>query len=173
MTDIKDCIYIRPISYEDTDLIVKWRNQDNVRQYFFFREEFTRQMHENWMKNKVETGEVVQFVVCLKENDTPVGSTYLRDIDREKGTAEYGVFLGPEEIRGMGVGKRALDLTLEYAWNELKLNKVISRAISSNKPSVYSFVNSGFTIDGETEDVPCSDGEKVPMTMMSITRKDN
>lgn len=163
-------VYIRPITYEDTELIVKWRNQDNVKKYFFYREEFTSDIHEKWMRDKVETGEVVQFVVCLKENDVPVGSTYLRDIDTYNKTAEYGVFLGEENIRGMGVGKRVLMLTLDYAFNELGLEKIISRAITSNKPSVYSFLNSGFVVDEEVADVPCSDGEKVPMTMMSITK---
>lgn len=163
-------IYIRPISYGDTNLIVRWRNQDNVKNYFFYREEFTSEIHENWMKNKVETGQVAQFIVCLKENDRPVGSTYLRDIDLQNGTAEYGVFLGEEEIRGRGIGKAALALTLEYAWNELGLTRVIARAISTNKPSVHSFLNSGFVIDEEITDVACSDGEKVAMTMMSINR---
>lgn len=161
-------IYIRKIEYSDTDLIVKWRNQENVRQFFFYREQFTRDIHEAWMKNKVETGDVVQFIICLVENDTAVGSTYLRDIDYDKKIAEYGVFIGDETVRGMGIGKEALKKTLQYANKELGLKKVIARAISTNKPSIYSFLNSGFKIDEEIDSVPCSDGKLEKMVMMSI-----
>lgn len=163
-------IYIRPISYDDTDLIVKWRNQENVKKYFFYRDKFTKEIHENWMKEKVETGKVIQFIVCQKGTDKPIGSTYLKDIDYEKLTAEYGVFLGEEEIRGMGIGKAVLHITLDYAWEKVGLSKVIARAISTNKSSVYSFLNSGFEIYEELDSVPCSDGEKVGMVMMCITK---
>lgn len=161
-------IYLRPITYEDTDMIVKWRNQDNIKNYFFYREKFTREIHENWMREKVDKGSVVQFIVCLKENDLPIGSTYLRDIDMDRLSAEYGVFLGDEEIRGQGIGKEALAITLEYASNRMGLKRVIARAFATNKPSVNSFLNSGFEIYERCHDVACSDGEKVDMVMLGI-----
>jgi len=130
--------YIRPITYDDTDLIVKWRNQDNISRYFFYREHFTKEIHENWMRTKVETGQVVQFVVCLNDGDAPIGSTYLRDVDIESGTAEYGVFIGDESIRGRGIGKEILSLTLKYAWDELGLKRIMARAISTNDASINS-----------------------------------
>jgi len=162
--------YIRPITYDDTDLIVKWRNQDNVRRYFFFREDFTEEMHLNWMKTKVETGEVVQFIICNIDDGRPIGCTYYRDIDINNGTAEYGVFLGEENARGHGIGKEVLALTLKYGWEKLGLTKVTSRAILTNDASVQSFLHSGFAIDSVVHDVPCSDGEKTDMVLMSIGR---
>lgn len=161
-------IYIRFITYEDTEMIVKWRNQGNVRRYFFYRADFTREIHLNWMKDKVETGEVVQFIICDNESDTPIGCTYLRDIDSLEGTAEYGVFIGDENYRGHGIGKEALGLTLNYAWNVLKLDKVISRAISTNMASIGSFLSMGFSVDETRKDQECSDGTKEDMVLMSI-----
>jgi len=163
--------YIREMTSDDTDLIVNWRNQENVSKYFFFREKFTREMHENWIKSKIETGKVVQFVVCLIENDMPIGSTYLRDIDKEDGTAEYGVFIGEESARGRGIGKEILGLTLEYAWKELGLNRIRARAISTNEASIQSFLHSGFKKDELIKSVVCSDGSTVDMVMMSITHQ--
>jgi len=160
--------YIRFITYDDTDLIVKWRNQDNVSRYFFYREEFTSKIHEAWMKNKVEAGDVVQFIVCLKDTDRPVGGTYLRDIDKENGSAEYGVFIGDESVRGQGIGKEILRLTLDYAFNELGLKRIMARAIATNEASKQSFLHSGFTIDELVKGVECSDGSVEDMVLMSI-----
>ncbi len=159
--------YLRPITEDDTQLIVNWRNQENVKKYFFFREEFTGEMHRNWIKTKLETGEAAQFIVCLKDGDIPVGSTYLRDINYEEKTAEYGVFLGEESIRGKGIGKEVLNLTLKFAWEELLLEKVYARAISTNAPSINSFLNSGFRVEEEVKNVPCSDGSYADMVFMS------
>ena len=47
-------IYLRLMTAEDTDLIVAWRNQDAVRKNFIYQDPFTRQGHEEWIKNRVE-----------------------------------------------------------------------------------------------------------------------
>ena len=42
-------IYLRPITMEDTDRIVSWRNQDRVRHNFIYQKLFTKESHENWV----------------------------------------------------------------------------------------------------------------------------
>ena len=122
------------------------------------------------MKNKVETGEVVQFIVCLKCNDEPIGCTYLRDIDKNNKSAEYGVFIGEEGYRGQGIGKEILGLTMKYSWQELGLKKLNARAIATNQASVQSFLHSGFEIVETVKDEKCSDGTYADMVFMSINR---
>ena len=51
---------LRPITEADTADIVRWRNDPEVWKYFIFREPFTPAMHRDWLKNKVETGRVIQ-----------------------------------------------------------------------------------------------------------------
>ena len=164
-------IYIRKITEEDTDLIVDWRNSKEVRDHFFFREKFTRQMHEKWMADKVASGMVDQFIVCMKEDDRPVGSSYLRDIDRQQGTAEYGIFIGEADARGIGLGYEILCATMEYAYEVLGLKKVIARAISTNAASIRIFEKYGFTITQRIENVTCTDGEIEEMVMMCHERE--
>ena len=59
--DEKAGIYLRPMTYEDTDDIVAWRNSDSVRKNFIYQALFTRESHENWIRTMVETGKVVQI----------------------------------------------------------------------------------------------------------------
>ena len=161
----KASISLRNIRYEDTDLIVRWRNSEAVKCNFFYREEFTAETHLKWMDTKVKSGEVVQYII--EADGRPVGSTYLRDIDREKSSAEYGVFIG-EDVRGRGIGTEALRLTLDKVRNELGLKRIIARAIEGNAASINCFLHAGFEIDSIIPEVECSDGEKVSMVMMSI-----
>lgn len=159
-------IYLRSITYDDTDLIVRWRNQENVRKYFFYTADFTSESHEKWMKNKVETGEVEQFIVCMKDNDRPVGCTYLRDVDYDNNKAEYGVFLGEEDIRGMGIGKEALEITVRFAFDVLKLHRVYARVKESNKASLYSFLHTGFEKEAVFRESMLCDGEYVNVVIV-------
>ena len=93
-------VYLRPITMDDTERIVGWRNSDRVRKNFIFQKPFTVQGHIEWMETKVASGEVVQFILCETEGDRPVGSVYFRDIDRENNRAEYGIFIGEEDAAG-------------------------------------------------------------------------
>ena len=109
-------IYLRLMTREDTDRIVAWRNSDAVRKNFIYQALFTRQSHENWIRTHVETGDVVQMIICDLANDKPLGSVYIRDIDRHHNKAEYGIFIGEADARGRGVGTAAAKLMLRYCF---------------------------------------------------------
>ena len=115
-------ITIRPITYNDTDDIIRWRNSEYVNARFIDRRMFTKESHEAWLENFVKTGKVAQFIILL--DGKGVGSVYLRDIDYDKKDAEFGIFIGEESARGKGVGTKSAGLILEYAFDELNLNKV-------------------------------------------------
>lgn len=156
---IGERVYLRPITVEDTDDIIRWRNSEAVRPFFIYQKPFTREGHLNWLKTMIESGKGYQFIVCRKEDDKPIGSTYLRDYDSESRKAEYGVFLGEEKEKGKGIGKEILGLTLQFAFEELKLHKVFARAFADNMPSVHSFLNCGFEQEAYLKDEEYVNGE--------------
>lgn len=131
-----DKIYLRPITIEDTELIVKWRNSKNVVKNFIYRKPISKQEHIDWFKTKVETGKVHQFIICGKEDDTPLGSVYLQNFDDENKKAEYGIFIGEQGVYGCGIGTAALGLLLKYGFEELHLHKIFGRILSYNKASI-------------------------------------
>jgi diamine N-acetyltransferase len=151
--------YLRPITEDDTDLIVDWRNREDVIKYFIIRDPFTKEGHEKWLKTRVFTGEVVQFIVNLKEDDRPVGCTYIRDIDTLNRKAEYGVFIGESEVRGRGIGKEILNLTTDYAFRELDLHRVYARVLDYNAASYNCFLSCGYKEEGVLKDSLFLDGE--------------
>ena len=151
-------IYLRPMDYEDTDLIVNWRNNDDVRKNFIYQELFTRQAHENWIRTKVETGDVVQMIICDLGTDKPIGSVYIRDIDRKHKKAEYGIFIGEACARGRGLGTAAAKLMLRYCFEKERLNKVYLRALADNEQAIRSYEKAGFRQEGYLREDVCIDG---------------
>ena len=150
---------VRPISEDDTEMIVEWRNRDFVRRNFIFREPFTVQMHRNWMATKVDPGLVEQFIIEYRMQEkgdkgnpketaarpfTPVGSVYLRDVDYEEKQAEYGIFLGEESALGKGIGNQAAGWAVWYAKEVLQLDTMILRVFADNERAMKSYRQAGF-----------------------------
>ncbi len=152
-------IYLRLMTAEDTDLIVSWRNSDAVRKNFIYQELFTREGHEHWIHSQIETGHVVQTVICDLATDKPLGSVYIRDIDRHHSKAEYGIFIGEPDARGRGVGTAAAKLMLAYCFGEERLHRVYLRALADNEQAIRSYEKAGFAREGFLRDDVCIDGQ--------------
>ena len=151
-------IYLRLMTIEDTDRIVSWRNNPRVRNNFIYQKPFTRQGHLDWIKNKVDTGEVIQFIICEKKTDRPVGSVYFRDISKEHHKAEYGIFIGEDDVIGQGIGSETCRLACEYGFTVEKWHKIILRAFADNKAAIRSYEKAGFEREAYLKDEVCIDG---------------
>lgn len=165
-------IFLRKMTWEDTDKIVAWRNSEEVRSRFIYRGTFTREGHENWIRTMVETGKVVQMIICDLETETPLGSVYIRDIDRTHQKAEYGIFIGEESARGRGVGTAAAKLMLKYCFCEEKLHRVFLRAIADNLRAIRSYEKAGFRREALLREDVLLDGEYKDIVLMGILAED-
>lgn len=161
-------IYLRLMTYDDTDNIVAWRNSDAVRKKFIYQELFTREGHENWIRTMVETGKVVQTIICDLATDKPLGSVFLRDIDRKHCKAEYGIFIGEPDARGRGVGTAAAKLMLRYAFEEVGLHRVFLRVFATNGQAIRSYEKAGFEREALLREDVCIDGRYHDIVLMGI-----
>ncbi|MCM1188872.1 MAG: GNAT family N-acetyltransferase [bacterium] len=172
-TDRETGIYLRLMTYEDTDSIVDWRNSDAVRKRFIYQELFTREGHENWIRTMVETGRVVQMMICSLESDAPLGTVYIRDIDRQHNKAEYGIFIGEPQARGWGIGTAAARLMLKYCFEEEKLHRVFLRVFADNLQAVRSYEKAGFQKEGLLRDDVCIEGRYYDIVWMAAVNPEN
>lgn len=161
-------IYLRPMTIEDTEAIVTWRNQDSVRRYFVYQEPFTRESHLSWIRNMVEPGKVVQMMICDMETDTALGSVYVRDIDYRHRKGEYGIFIGEDSARGRGIGTAAAKLMIEYCFRELHLHKLFLRAFTENRQAIRSYEKAGFVQEAYLKDDVMIEGQYRDMVLMAV-----
>ncbi len=166
--DEKAGIYLRPMTYEDTDDIVSWRNSDAVRKNFIYQALFTRESHENWIRTMVETGKVVQMMICLKETGKAVGSVYIRDIDHHHHKAEYGIFIGSADCRGRGIGSAAARLMIRYSFEELQLHRLFLRVYADNGQAIGSYEKAGFVREAYLRDDVYIDGMYRDIVLMAV-----
>lgn len=168
--DVESGIYLRLMTELDTDSIIAWRNRDDVRNNFIYREPFTREGHGNWVKTMIDTGRAVQMMICDLTSEQPLGSVYIRDIDRVHNKAEYGVFIGEPQARGRGIGTAAAKLMLRFCFEEERLHRIYLRALAGNRQAIRSYEKAGFVQEGFLKDDVCIDGRYYDIVWMAAVR---
>lgn len=142
-------IRLIPIQARHTNKIVKWRNNERVRNNFLFQELFTNEMHEGWMEEQVNSSKVIQFIITV--NNHEIGSVYFRDINYEENEAEYGIFIGEDDYVGKGYGTTVCRMALKYAFEILGMQKVFLRVFADNHAAISSYAKNGFVLTDEVE----------------------
>lgn len=141
-------VYLVPISIKDTDNIIKWRNQPFVRNMFLRRELLTEQIHNNWLNKMIETNKAKQFIIYIKEDNRPIGSVFLKDINLKMQTAEYGNFIGERDCLGKGYGSDAGITLIKYAFEKLDMKKIYLRVLKENARAINAYKKIGFVKTG-------------------------
>lgn len=160
-------IFLTPITYDDCEDFVRWRNSDIVKSRFIYRGELTVADQRNWIKNKVETGQVVQFIIWDKKDNKKIGCVYFQDIDEVNKKCEYGILIGEEDYLGGGRGTETAKIALEYAFNEMHMHKVFLRVLADNVRAYKSYEHAGFVLEGTARDDVWIDGKPVDVVFMS------
>ena len=134
-------VELRELSLNDTEKIVRWRNQDFVLENFIDKRLITKESHINYYHSRIETGLVKQFIIVC--DDIDVGTTFLRDIDYQKKDAEFGIFIGEKDYLSKGVGSKAAKLIVEFGFDQLKLDRILTNNTRAQK----SYEKVGFHLD--------------------------
>lgn len=166
--DYNEKILLKPITAEDTENIIRWRNKESVRKNFLDQRPFTVQGHTSWLNNMVKPGKVVQFIIYDKVENIPVGSVFLRDIDHTDKKAEYGIFIGEDAARGKGIGTNAAKAIVQYGFLHLKLHKIFLRVLAENKGAIKSYQKAGFTQEAYLKDEVLINGEYRDIILMAV-----
>ncbi|MCQ2522725.1 MAG: GNAT family N-acetyltransferase [Lachnospiraceae bacterium] len=162
-------VYIRPITVEDTDMVLGWRNSKRTVENFFYRKPISREEHLDWIENKVNKGLVHQFVVCSIKDDTPMGVVYLQHFDENANKMESGVFMSENAPSGRGIATEAVKLLVyDYGFKVLGLHKQFARVLGSNEASKRLHIKAGFKEEGYATDDMFLDGKYVDVVTYGV-----
>lgn len=88
-----------------------------------------------------------EFAIELKSEKRLIGGFGLIDVNRFRGTAELGYWLGEKYWR-KGYGIEAATKVLDFAFNKLRLRKIKIPAFKENKASNALVRKLGFKLEG-------------------------
>ena len=135
------------------------------------RTPLTKEMHENWLNTVILSGKAVQFIIVIKENDKNIGSVYIRDIDKENKTGEFGIFIGDEDSLGKGYGIESQRLIMQYAYETLGLERLYLRVLEDNKSAIRMYEKNGFKfMAGKEEILDLEEAKETKILFMEAKR---
>ena len=141
-----DSIYLRVVEADDAAKLFIWEN--NPDNWKVSNTEVPFSMHSihqliEQQSNIRNSGEI-RFIICLNENDNPIGTLDLYDINFKHGYATIGIMVAEESERRKGFAAESLRLISDYARDILDLTNLQCTIHGDNDRSIALFEQAGF-----------------------------
>jgi len=134
---------LRPMTADDLETVLAWRNHPQVRRCMFSSGEIAPDEHAAWFaRASVDTD---RMLLIFERDGDPSGFVSF-DGTAKGGVVDWGFYLAPEAPRGTGavLGRHALD----YAFVDNGFHKVCGRVIGFNRRSAAFHLKLGFQQEG-------------------------
>lgn len=146
-------VRLRLLEEADLEMTLGWRNQDEVRKWFYTSNVLTLEQHRNWVLNSyLPRDNDFIFVIESQADGVPIGQISLYDIDFGKRRGEYGrLMIGNPLGSRKGFAREATRLILQFAFETLGLDEVYLSVIANNERAIALYKACGFSVDGEED----------------------
>jgi RimJ/RimL family protein N-acetyltransferase len=98
---------------------------------------------------KEQQGKTHIWLGIFLNNGKIIGDIGLHDLDFKNRVCILGMEITKIENRNKGYGKEAVTLLLEYAFNNIGFEKIISDTLETNKSAQRSLEQIGFVLEGK------------------------
>lgn len=134
---------VRPMTNEDLERVLAWRNHDEVRRYMYTQHEISRSEHLRWFERASQDSS--RHLLVFESNTVPLGFVNLHQVT-PGGPADWGFYIAPDAPRGTGalLGRSVL----QHAFAQLNLHKLCGQALRFNTRSIKFHQRLGFQQEG-------------------------
>ncbi len=167
-------VWLRPSERSDLLTFVRWFNDAGTTRYLSTRAPMSRAAEERWFDAMLERQgkDAYHFVICLLEEDRPIGTIGLFAIDHVDGHAAVGIMIGEPDLWGQGLGTDALDALLAFGFGELRLERIWLEVYDYNTRARRSYEKCGFVLEGTLRRAIYRRGEYHDVHLMAILREE-
>jgi RimJ/RimL family protein N-acetyltransferase len=164
-------VYLRPLEPEDADLVSGWYADDRVRKLMGDPPTSNARRRLRYEEAVREDGDsVYRFVICRLADDVPVGRTDIFDVDRANGSCAFGITIGDPADWGRGYGTDAVNAVVDFAFGELRMERVWLDTDAANERAQAVYRKAGFTIEGRLRHAWFQDGAFLDDIRMAMLR---
>ncbi|MBM7139700.1 MULTISPECIES: UDP-4-amino-4,6-dideoxy-N-acetyl-beta-L-altrosamine N-acetyltransferase [Acinetobacter] len=134
---------LRALNANDLEMVLQWRNHDEIRKWMINSDVIALSDHLAWFERNKERTDRLFFIFEYQQQSqgyvsfiaVPNSSVY-----------EWGFYIKPQAEKGMGhlLGSTALD----FAFEQLKIEKVFGQVLDFNEKSLSFHKKMGFLQEG-------------------------
>jgi RimJ/RimL family protein N-acetyltransferase len=137
-----DLVFLSPISLEDAERYALWLNDLSTTRFLQLA---SAQVTVHGEREALAAlSKEHNYAIVERSSGELLGNCGLMEIDHLHRTAEIGIFIGEDAMRGKGYGSEALRLLADYAFNVLNINNLMLRTYDYNGRGLSSYRSIGF-----------------------------
>lgn len=139
-------VRLRLLEEADLPMTLAWRNQDDIRKWFFSSDVITPDQHRRWFEQYRNRDD--DFVFVIEETETlqrAIGQASIYNIAWAARRGEFGrLLIGDRQAVGLGLARMATELLVDEAMSGLGLLDVHLAVRSDNVPAIAVYRACGF-----------------------------
>ena len=167
-------VYLRPFEPADAELYRRWRADVEPMALAGWHDRAPlslAQVEARIARLTEEQGrDQHSFLMCLVEDDRPIGEVLLFDLDWTNGSAQLGIFIGEVAEWGKGYGTDAVNALVDFGFAELRLERIWLNVWTENPRARRAYEKAGFVHEGTIRHDRYEHGEHTSGHLMSILR---
>jgi RimJ/RimL family protein N-acetyltransferase len=143
-------VIIRELNKNDVQSLFRNAKNKEVARYITIPHPYKIQDARIFIKKsrqKIKKGLSYELGIELKSINQIIGVISLMEVDYKNRNAEIGCWLG-KKFWGRGLAQEAIELMLDFAFNNLKLKRVWAKVVHPNKRSQILLRKAGFKYEG-------------------------
>ena len=166
-------VQLTPLTNADLKTVNRWQNDPFIRdQIMGFRGPVRLETTEEWIRNLAAQNLKTRVVFGIRLDASLKGVAQLHGIDWIQRSAVLGVFVGDAEDRGLGLGRAAVTLILDYGFKGLDLQRVTLEVLASNAPARRLYERLGFVQEGLMREAFLRDGAREDVALYGLLQRE-
>lgn len=169
-----DRVNLTPLAQADAVTIAAWGLDVDYLRYLDTDPAFPRSEQQvlDWMREHSRGREDYLFGIRLVATSELIGFVELGEIAWTHRTGWVALGIGEARHRGRGYGTEALQLTLDYAFNELNLHRLQLTVFAYNEPAIALYEKLGFQREGVFREALQRDGQRHDVYLYGILARE-
>jgi RimJ/RimL family protein N-acetyltransferase len=166
-------VYLRPLEPSDADLVNRWYEDVRVGDLMGDLPVSMAARRQRYADGTTKPDDdAFRFAICLLETDEMVGRTDLFDLDRLNGACTFGITIGDPARWGQGLGTDAVNALVDFAFGELRVERVQLDTERGNVRAQAAYRKAGFVEEGVFRHAWWQHGRWLDDVRMALLRDD-
>jgi RimJ/RimL family protein N-acetyltransferase len=140
--------YLRILEKTDIPTTQKWINSKEISEIMGYLPVLSLDNQYEWYDKLKNDKNRYIFAICLKDDTTHIGNVALGNIDYVNRHAMFSIFIYDMKFRYLGYGTESTIQLLDFAFENLNMNKIYLKTSPGFKSAIKMYENIGFVKEG-------------------------
>ncbi len=165
-------IYLRAVEPGDEEIIAASENHPDARGALYIALPTSNEIQLARLKQKSQDHSTIFLIICNIETKNAIGCTAFVRIDWVGRMATFYIAIAEKENWSKGYGKEATRLMVDYAFEQLNLNRVQLHVSAENPRAVKVYEQTGFIKEGTLRQAMFYNNHYIDFYLMAIIKED-